>query len=84
LSRVILEKLIVTQLIKKVSDFYGTRRFITVITRALQFRGPVLHFVTSCFLTVVVVSSSHNPHPPPAGRPPLVGCPRPLITRNNS
>jgi hypothetical protein len=28
-----LEKLIVTQLVKKFPDFYGTRRFITMFTR---------------------------------------------------
>jgi hypothetical protein len=33
-SRVILEKLIVTQLVKKFPDFYGTRRFITVFIEA--------------------------------------------------
>jgi len=33
-SRVLLEKLIVTQLVKKLPVFYGTRRFITVFTRA--------------------------------------------------
>jgi hypothetical protein len=33
-SRIFLEKLIVTQLIKKLSAYYGTRRFITVFTRA--------------------------------------------------
>jgi len=33
-SKVLLEKLIVTQLVKKFLDFYGTPRFITVFTRA--------------------------------------------------
>jgi hypothetical protein len=33
-----LEKLKFTQLRKKFPAFYGTRRFITVFTRALQFR----------------------------------------------
>jgi hypothetical protein len=33
-SRVILEKLIITQLVKKLLAFYGTRRFITVFKRA--------------------------------------------------
>jgi len=32
--QVLLEKLTVTQLVKKFSAFYGTRRFITVFTRA--------------------------------------------------
>jgi len=35
-SRVLLEKLTVTQLVKKFSAFYGTRRFITVFTTALH------------------------------------------------
>jgi len=34
LSRVLLEKLIVTQLVKKFSKFYITRKSITVFTRA--------------------------------------------------
>jgi len=33
-TRLILEKLTVTQLVKKLSAFYGTRRFVTVVTRA--------------------------------------------------
>jgi len=33
-SRVLPEKLTVTQLVKKFLVFYGTRRFITVFTRA--------------------------------------------------
>jgi hypothetical protein len=33
-SRVFLEKLIVTQLVKAFPAFYGTQRFITVFTRA--------------------------------------------------
>jgi hypothetical protein len=32
--RILFEKMIVTQLIKKISLFYGTRRFITVFTKA--------------------------------------------------
>jgi hypothetical protein len=32
-GRVLLEKLIVTQLVKKFSAFYGTRWFITVFTK---------------------------------------------------
>jgi hypothetical protein len=34
LTRVLLEKLVVTQLVNKFSTFYGTRRFIIVFTRA--------------------------------------------------
>jgi hypothetical protein len=33
-NRVLFEKLIVTQLVKKFAAFYGLRRFITVFTRA--------------------------------------------------
>jgi hypothetical protein len=33
-SRVLLERLIVTQLVKKFPTFYGNRRFIAVFTRA--------------------------------------------------
>jgi len=33
-SRVLLEKLIVTQLVRKFPAFYGTRRFITVFIKA--------------------------------------------------
>jgi hypothetical protein len=34
MSSVLLEKLIVTQLVKKFPAFYGSRKFITVFTRA--------------------------------------------------
>jgi len=37
----ILEKPILNQLVKKSFAFYGTRRFLTVFTRARQIRGPV-------------------------------------------
>jgi hypothetical protein len=33
-SKVLLDKLIFTKLIKKFSSFYGTQRFITVFTKA--------------------------------------------------
>jgi len=39
--RVLLEKLTVTQLVKKLHAFYGTRRYITVLKRARQFRNHV-------------------------------------------
>jgi hypothetical protein len=39
-SRGPLEKLIVTQLVKKFPAFYGTRRFITVFTRAHHWSEP--------------------------------------------
>jgi len=31
----------ITQLLEKFPAFYGTRRFITVFTRAQEFQGPV-------------------------------------------
>jgi len=47
-SRVLLQKLIITQLVKKFSSFYGAQKFITVFTRArywsklnVQIRGPM-------------------------------------------
>jgi hypothetical protein len=39
-SRVLLEKLIVTHPVKKLPAFYGTRRFITVFTRAHHWSLP--------------------------------------------
>jgi len=33
MERVLLDKLIVTELVKKLPPFYGTRRFFTVFTR---------------------------------------------------
>jgi hypothetical protein len=39
-NRVLLEKLIVTQLVKKFPAFYGTRRFITVFKRAHHWSLP--------------------------------------------
>jgi hypothetical protein len=41
LSRIRLEKLIVTQLVKKYPAFYRTRRFITVFTRGHRVRDAV-------------------------------------------
>jgi hypothetical protein len=35
-SRIILQKLIITQLVKKFPVFYGTRMFITMFTRAFS------------------------------------------------
>jgi hypothetical protein len=70
----LLEKLPIVQLLKNLPAFYGTRRFITVFTRAL--RGFVNIFVTSLFFTVRSCSPTPNPK---AGGPPLVSCPRLLI-----
>jgi hypothetical protein len=38
-SRVLLEKLIVTLLVKTIPTTYGTRKYITVLTRASQFQS---------------------------------------------
>jgi hypothetical protein len=84
-SRVLLQKLTGSQLVKKFPTFYGTRRFITAFTSARhlslsikvsgQIRG--LLFVSQhTFLRWGVVSTSPNSH---AGVPPLFGCPRLLI-----
>jgi len=51
-SRVLFEKPIVTQLVKKFPALYRTWTFITVFTRTRKIRGPVWHFVTSFFFTV--------------------------------
>jgi len=56
-NRVLLGKLIVTQLVKKCSTFYETWVFITVFTRACQFLDPVLHYVTSWILVVAGILS---------------------------
>jgi len=39
-SRVLLEKLIISQLVKKLFAFYGTRMFITVFTSARHLSLP--------------------------------------------
>ena len=49
-SRVLLEKLTVSQLVKKFPEFYGTRRFIAAFTSARQL-DPV-HTPTSHFLKI--------------------------------
>jgi hypothetical protein len=55
-SWALLEKPQIVQLLENFPEFYGTRRFITVFTRALhcsvQVRGPLWNFVTSLFFTV--------------------------------
>jgi len=48
----VLEKLIVTHLVKKFAAFYGTQGFITAFTRAHQFWGPVKHLITSWIFAV--------------------------------
>jgi len=51
-SRVLLEKLIVTHVVKKFPNFYGNGRFITVFTRAL-------HWCISC---LIIIRSTYS-HP---------------------
>ena len=50
-SRDLLQKLIGSQLVKKVPAFYGTRRFINAFTRHLSHIDPV-HALTSRFLRI--------------------------------
>jgi len=83
-SRVLLEKLTASQLVKKSPAFYGTRRFITAFTSArhlslswakvsVQVRGLMFsYFITMCVFTA---RSCYNLAEPQAGGPPLVGCP---------
>jgi hypothetical protein len=76
-NRALLEKLIVTQLVKKFPALYETRRFIAVFTKARQFRRPVSHFVTSWFIYGEDLLAFAQPQ---AVGPPFVGCPR-LLTQ---
>jgi hypothetical protein len=54
LNGVLIEKLIVTQLIKKLHALYGTQRFITVFTRAGE-RVYIFVFVCSMLMRYVSV-----------------------------
>src|SRR5215470_9658254 len=54
-SRDLLEKVTVSQLVKKFPPFYGTRRFITAFTRARH-------------LSLSSASSIQSMHPPPTSR----------------
>jgi hypothetical protein len=84
----VLEKLIVTQLVKKFLAFYGTPKFISVFTRAQHWSkswGIWIHpksealrkiSLTSWVLRWGVVSSPSNPQ---AEGSPLIGCPPLLI-----
>jgi hypothetical protein len=63
-NRVVLEKLIVTQLVKEFNAFYETRRFITVFTRACHwslFWARCIHFTLSHpnSLRSILILSSH-------------------------
>jgi len=73
-SRILLEKLTVTQLVKEFSAFYGTRKSITSFRKACN-RGPVQHFVKRWFSQWRV---SLSPNSQTRGSS-LVGCPRLLI-----
>jgi hypothetical protein len=76
-SRVLLVKLIVTQLVKKLPAFYWTRRFINIFKEVRQIRKlRVTHRNMLVFLRWGVGSSPHNHQ---AGGPHLVGCLRIII-----
>jgi hypothetical protein len=80
-SWVLLEKPPTVQPLKKFPEFYGTRRFITVFTRALHWslssRSEASCGVSwQAYFLRWVVSPTPNPQ---AGGPPLVGCPRLLV-----
>ena len=79
-SRVLLEKPTSFRLIKKFPAFYGTRRFITLLTSArhlsLFCAYCMIVSLLDMFLRWGFFSTSPNPQ---AGGPPLVGSPWPLI-----
>jgi len=52
-STVLLEKLIVSQLVKKFTAFYGNRRFIIVFTKALSIPRSCVTFRNKLFLFTV-------------------------------
>jgi hypothetical protein len=66
-SRILLEKLTVSQLAKKFPSFYGTRRFITALTSARQLsfflsqlipaHTPTSHFL-KIHLNIIILSTS--------------------------
>jgi len=50
----VLDKLMITHIVKKFSALFGNLRFITVITKARKVRSPVYyHFLTSWVFTVM-------------------------------
>jgi hypothetical protein len=58
--------------VEKFPALYGTHWFISVLTTAHQYRGPVWYIVTRYFFTV----RSYSPSPTPQARgPPLVRLP---------
>jgi hypothetical protein len=52
-SRVLLEKLIITQLVKKFATFYGTRKFITIFARAQHWTLLWIRWIHSTSLTLM-------------------------------
>jgi hypothetical protein len=64
LGRVLLEKLIVTQLDEKLRTFYGTRIFISTFTRARHWSPPApSYLVTNCLISLWWTVGSPSPHP---------------------
>jgi hypothetical protein len=61
-SRVLLEKLTVTHLLKKFPTLYGTRRFVTVFTKARP--RPCVSFLNVFLFYGEVSLVSHNPVSP--------------------
>jgi len=64
LSRGLLEKLIVSQLVNKFPAVYGTRRFITVSTRARHWtlvlsKVNLVHSLSTCFCRSILTLFSH-------------------------
>jgi hypothetical protein len=66
-TRVLLEKIIVTQLVKKFPSFYGTQRLFTMFTRAHK-SEVVCNMLLFC-RWVILSPCTHQ-----AWGPPLVGC----------
>jgi hypothetical protein len=56
---VLLEKMLVSQQVAKFPQFYATRRFITVFTRARQWSLSWATLISSCFLMCILILSSH-------------------------
>ena len=74
-SKVLLEKLIVAQLVKKFSAFYGTRRIITVFT--IQSKLPLYFIVVFFPLSTTSLPTGLLPHQNPVCTSPVphMSCP---------
>jgi hypothetical protein len=61
-SRVLLEKLIITHLVKCFPKFYGTRRFITVFTRSreLDASSPELPIISKIYSNIILPSTPRS------------------------